>query len=51
MAGGNGAGSSSSQLNGPWGIYVASNQAIFIVDRNNHRVQRWDNGKLNIKYN
>lgn len=44
MAGGNGAGSTLDRLYYPWGIYVDSNQAVFVVDRSNHRVMRWDNG-------
>ena len=44
VAGGNGAGSALDRLYYPWGIYVDSNQAVFIVDRYNHRVVRWDNG-------
>jgi hypothetical protein len=45
VAGGNGGGSSATQLNGPWGIYVTSNQGVYVVDRNNHRVQYWPSGK------
>lgn len=45
MAGGNGAGNTADKLNGPWGIYVDSNQAVFVADRNNHRIQRWNNGE------
>jgi len=45
VAGGNGAGSSATQFNGPYGIYVASNQGIYVVDSNNHRVQYWSSGK------
>ncbi len=45
MAGGNGAGSTPDKLSGPWGIYVTTTSSVYIVDRNNHRVQRWDNGK------
>ncbi len=45
MAGGNGAGSTPDKLSGPWGIYVSATSSVYIVDRNNHRVQRWDNGK------
>ncbi|CAF2697913.1 unnamed protein product [Rotaria sp. Silwood2] len=46
VAGGNGAGSTSQKLNSPWGIYVDVNSTIFIVDKANHRVQRWDSGAL-----
>jgi hypothetical protein len=45
VAGGNGAGSSADKLSGPWGIYVDSSNSVYIVDRNNHRVQRWNLGK------
>jgi hypothetical protein len=45
VAGGNGAGNTATRLNGPWGVYVDSNQAVFVVDRNNHRVQCWVLGK------
>ncbi|CAF0947181.1 unnamed protein product [Rotaria sordida] len=47
VAGGNGAGSTPERLNNPWGIYVDSNQAMYIVDRSNHRVQLWFNGQIN----
>ena len=43
MAGGNGAGNSPDKLNSPWGIYIYNN-ATYIVDRSNHRVQKWDFG-------
>ncbi|CAF1116879.1 unnamed protein product [Rotaria sordida] len=46
VAGGNGVGNTPAKLNNPWGIYVDANQAVFIADRGNHRVQRWDNGVL-----
>ncbi|CAF1562543.1 unnamed protein product, partial [Rotaria magnacalcarata] len=46
VAGGNGAGSTPDKLNNPWGLYVDSNQAVYIVDRNNHRVQLWNNGVI-----
>ncbi|CAF4993534.1 unnamed protein product, partial [Rotaria sp. Silwood1] len=46
VAGGNGAGSSSERLYNPWGIYVDSNQTMYIVDRTNHRVQLWLNGAI-----
>jgi sugar lactone lactonase YvrE len=45
VAGGNGAGSSSNQLNGPHGVYVSKNNGdIYIADRANHRIQRWSSG-------
>jgi hypothetical protein len=45
VAGGNGAGSTPDKLYGPWGIYVTTNGSVYIVDRNNNRVQRWNYGK------
>lgn len=44
VAGGNGAGNTAEKLNSPWGIYVNANGSIFVVDRGNHRVQKWDAG-------
>jgi len=44
VAGGNGAGSSVSQLNSPWGVHVDVNGSIYVVDRGNHRVQKWNIG-------
>ena len=44
MAGGNGAGSTADKLSSPWGIFVHNN-ASYIVDRGNHRVQQWDFGE------
>ena len=46
VAGGNGIGTGSNQLRYPWGIYLDSNSSLYIVDRNNHRLQKWDNGKF-----
>ena len=44
IAGGYGWGSTAERLYYPWGIYVDSNQALYIADRSNHRIQRWDYG-------
>ncbi|CAF4021362.1 unnamed protein product, partial [Rotaria sordida] len=44
VAGGNGVGSNTNQLNCPYGIYVDTNETIYVVDRYNHRVQRWLRG-------
>ncbi|CAF5011905.1 unnamed protein product, partial [Rotaria sp. Silwood1] len=44
VAGGNGLGSSAERLNYPWGLYVDSNQTVYIADASNHRVQRWLSG-------
>jgi DNA-binding beta-propeller fold protein YncE len=46
VAGNNSAGSASNQLNYPWGIYVDGNKTLYIVDSNNHRVQKWLQGTL-----
>jgi len=45
VAGGNGAGSTADKLSGPWGVYVDVNAAIYVVDRGNNRIQKWNNGK------
>lgn len=45
MAGGYGIGSTPDKLNYPWGVYVDVTATIYVVDRNNHRVQRWLSGK------
>ena len=45
VAGGNGAGNTADKLNGPWGIYVDTSAAVYVVDRSNHRVQKWNAGK------
>ena len=34
------------QLRNPWGIYVNRNYTIYVVDRGNHRVQRWEMGQF-----
>ena len=44
VAGGNGGGSTSDKLSGPWGVYVDASSSVYVVDRNNHRIQRWDLG-------
>ena len=43
IAGNNGAGSASNQLNNPMGIFIDMNNAsiLYIVDRGNHRIQQW----------
>ncbi|CAF5228986.1 unnamed protein product, partial [Rotaria magnacalcarata] len=40
VAGGNGAGRASSQLNFPRGIFVSNISTVYIADHNNHRIQR-----------
>ncbi len=44
VGGGNGQGSSSTQLNNPGGIFVDRNGNIYVADRDNHRVQRFAAG-------
>ncbi|CAF0873571.1 unnamed protein product [Adineta steineri] len=42
VAGGNGPGTGSHQLNTPIGVYLSKKTgAIYIADSNNHRIQRW----------
>jgi len=41
VAGGNGAGSMSNQLNTPSGIYVSREKHIYVADFSNHRVVKW----------
>ncbi|UJR24616.1 hypothetical protein I4U23_005991 [Adineta vaga] len=43
IAGGNGAGSASNQLNSPESLWISPKTgAIYIADKSNHRIQRWD---------
>ena len=46
IAGNNGAGSASNQLNNPMGIFIDVNNAsiLYVVDSGNHRVQQWTIG-------
>jgi len=44
IAGGNGAGNASNQLNYPCGVYVDNDQTIYISDRLNSRVMQWKAG-------
>ncbi len=45
VAGGNGAGPGSNQLNQSAGVYVSKKTGdIYIADQNNHRIQRWSQG-------
>jgi trimeric autotransporter adhesin len=46
MAGNNTAGNGLNQLRYPWGLYVDSNYTIYVVDRGNHRIQKWEQGLL-----
>ncbi|CAF1261724.1 unnamed protein product [Adineta steineri] len=48
VAGGHEAGSELNQLNEPWGIHVDNDDhSIYIADRNNHRIVRWEFGAKN----
>ncbi|CAF5161613.1 unnamed protein product, partial [Rotaria sp. Silwood1] len=47
IAGGNGQGSTPDKLNYPWGIYVDSSNTLYVADRSNNRIQRWDSGAAN----
>ncbi len=44
MAGGNGKGNESNQLDCPFGVYVDDHQTIYVAERSNHRVVKWRNG-------
>ncbi|CAF4201526.1 unnamed protein product, partial [Rotaria sordida] len=44
VAGNGTGGTSASQLNGPWGIFVNEEETLYVADHLNHRIQRWDNG-------
>ncbi|MFM7497956.1 MAG: NHL repeat-containing protein, partial [Bacteroidota bacterium] len=44
VAGGNGGGSGSNQLNGPYDLYVTPSGSVYVSDYHNARVQRWDPG-------
>lgn len=48
VAGGNGAGTTNTQLYQPWGLYVlpTGNQDVFITNLEAHSVVRWDAGAL-----
>ncbi|UJR24615.1 hypothetical protein I4U23_005990 [Adineta vaga] len=45
IAGGNGAGSASNQLNSPESLWISPRTgSVFIADKSSHRIQRWDPG-------
>ncbi|CAF4517690.1 unnamed protein product [Rotaria socialis] len=44
IAGGNGLGSATNQLNHPYGLFVDDDQTVVIADYNNHRIMQWKNG-------
>ncbi len=44
MAGGNGQGNALNQFNDSYGVFVDSNDTVFVADYNNHRVMQWERG-------
>ncbi|CAF4966028.1 unnamed protein product, partial [Rotaria socialis] len=44
IAGGNGAGGATNQLNCPHGLFVDDDQTVVIADYYNHRIMQWKNG-------
>ncbi|CAF4501640.1 unnamed protein product, partial [Rotaria magnacalcarata] len=44
IAGGNGQGGATSQLHGPYGLFVDDDQTVVIADLGNHRIMQWKNG-------
>lgn len=46
VAGGNGRGNASNQLNNPCGIYVDRDQSIYVADRLNARIIQWKVGAI-----
>ncbi|CAF4419061.1 unnamed protein product, partial [Rotaria magnacalcarata] len=44
IAGGQGAGSALTQLNGPLGLFVDTLGTLYVVDEFNYRVMRWTQG-------
>ncbi|CAF5054257.1 unnamed protein product [Rotaria sp. Silwood1] len=49
VAGGNGEGSETNQLNGPFGLYVDDDQTIYVADPGNYRIVEWKYGATNGK--
>ncbi|CAF5109536.1 unnamed protein product, partial [Rotaria sp. Silwood1] len=49
VAGGNGRGSETNQLNRPLGLYVDDDQTIYVADCWNHRIVEWKSGATNGK--
>ncbi|CAF1348504.1 unnamed protein product, partial [Rotaria sp. Silwood1] len=49
VAGGNGDGSETNQLNTPLGLYVEDDQTIYVADWLNHRIVEWKSGATNGK--
>ncbi|CAM4850337.1 unnamed protein product, partial [Rotaria magnacalcarata] len=44
IAGGNGAGGATNQLNRPFCLFVDDDQTVVIADHENHRIMQWKNG-------
>ncbi|CAF3458588.1 unnamed protein product, partial [Rotaria socialis] len=44
IAGGNGEGDATNQLNHPYGLFVDDDQTVVIADYWNHRIMQWKNG-------
>ncbi|CAF4517957.1 unnamed protein product, partial [Rotaria magnacalcarata] len=44
IAGGNGVGGATNQLNYPYGLFVDDNQTVVITDWGNNRIVQWKNG-------
>jgi DNA-binding beta-propeller fold protein YncE len=44
VAGGNGQGADSNQLNNPIGLFLDQNRTLYVVDRSNHCVTKWEPG-------
>ncbi|CAF5229262.1 unnamed protein product, partial [Rotaria magnacalcarata] len=44
VAGGNGKGGATNQLNWPQGLFVDDDQTVVIADWGNHRIMQWKNG-------
>ncbi|CAF1496326.1 unnamed protein product, partial [Didymodactylos carnosus] len=42
-----GSGTGSTQLSGPFDVFIDSNQNIYVADSNNQRVQQWQSGQTN----
>ncbi|CAF1338992.1 unnamed protein product [Rotaria sp. Silwood1] len=49
VAGGNGRGSETNQLNEPLGLYVDDDQTIYVADASNNRIVEWKYGATNGK--
>ncbi|CAF5051975.1 unnamed protein product, partial [Rotaria sp. Silwood1] len=49
VAGGNGRGSETNQLDRPYGLYVDDDQTIYVADCWNHRIVEWKSGATNGK--